>query len=75
MIWPLLEAHLAKFVVIQTHLSCLFRLGKIRGRLAQDLIGLAQFSVLPLKSFETLLFSGRRAVSKTLDAPMKSPES
>jgi len=26
MIWPLLEAHLAKFVVIKKHLSCLFHL-------------------------------------------------
>jgi len=26
MIWPLLEANVAKFVVIQTHLSCLFHL-------------------------------------------------
>jgi hypothetical protein len=40
MIWPSLEAHLAKFVVIQTHLSYFFRF-------AVNFLGLRRNGSLP----------------------------
>jgi len=42
--------------------------GKIRGRFLQDLIGLAQFFVLPLKIFDAILLFSRQTGTLSLVA-------